>query len=549
VADHPTAPSTSLDVVSAWLHRGDAPAGARLAVATRVGQRWSELTYGDLDLRSAALAAELASAGVEPGDRVALLAGSSGDWVAAFLGILRRGATAVPLDTKLTVEELVGLRQRSDLTAAVVGSALAERWTESTVADDGLRVPVLDPAHVSAGGVTDTSADRERPLDEPAVLVWTSGTTGTPKGVTLSLANLAYVVGAACAVQDADRGSRWLSVLPPNHLLELCCGLLPALAAGSPVFVAQTVLPHELRSLMAECRVNLMVVVPMILRMMKRQIESECRRRGPAGAYLRAAMVVARVPSTRGRRLLFAPVHRRLGGHLRAFYCGGAPLDPEVARFFEHLGIGVHQGYGLTEAGPTVAMNSPSGSRVGSVGRPIPGTVARIGSDGEILVRGPGVMLGYWRDERATAEAVDRDGWLHTGDLGRLDGDGYLFVTGRTKSLIVLESGKKVQPEEVEAALAASALFQESCVVGWRPPDTGGRAGEQVCAVVVPAAELTEAAAADEVRRLSLGLSAFKRPTVVRVHTGPLPETAKRSVRRVEVVRLLDRASQGRVRP
>nr|MDQ3306521.1 AMP-binding protein [Actinomycetota bacterium] len=148
VAGHPTAPSTSLDVVGAWLHRGDAPAGARLAVATRVGQRWSELTYGDLDLRSAALAAELASAGVEPGDRVALLAGSSGDWVAAFLGILRRGATAVPLDTKLTVEELVGLRQRSDLTAAVVGSALAERWTESTLQGDGLRVPVLDPAQV-----------------------------------------------------------------------------------------------------------------------------------------------------------------------------------------------------------------------------------------------------------------------------------------------------------------------------------------------------------------------------------------------------------------
>ncbi|MDQ3305292.1 MAG: AMP-binding protein, partial [Actinomycetota bacterium] len=154
-----------------------------------------------------------------------------------------------------------------------------------------------------------------------------------------------------------------------------------------------------------------------------------------------------------------------------------------------------------------------------------------------------------WRDERATTEAVDRDSRLHTGDLGHLDGDGYLFVTGRTKSLIVLDSGKKVQPEEVEGALATSALFQESCVVGWRAPDAGRRSGEQVCAVVVPTAELTEAAATEEVRRLTAGLSPFKRPTVVRVHPGPLPQTAKRSVRRIEVVRFLDQGAQDRARP
>ena len=300
--------------------------------------------------------------------------------------------------------------------------------------------------------------------------------------------------------------------------------------------------------MMAEAQVNRMVVVPIVLRMLKRHIESATRKRDLTGAYLRAAgRLAAAVPSTRLRRALYAPVHRRLGGRLRAFYCGGAPLDPEIATFFDRLGIGVYPGYGLTEASPTVSMNSPGHSRAGSVGRPLPGTEVRITADGEILVRGPGVMVGYWDDEAATREAVDADGWLHTGDLGRLDDDGYLFVTGRSKSLIVLDSGKKVQPEEVETALARSELFAEVCVLGWRGTSASGngRAGEQVCAVVVPAAgvPMSEEAAVDEVRRLTAGLSGFKRPTVVRVHEGELPKTAKRSLRRAEVAKLLDAAT------
>jgi long-chain acyl-CoA synthetase len=204
----------------------------------------------------------------------------------------------------------------------------------------------------------------------------------------------------------------------------------------------------------------------------------------------------------------------------------------------------VYPGYGLTEAAPTVSMNSPGHTRPGSVGRPLPGTDVRIAADGEILVHGPGVMLGYWDDDEATREAVDADGWLHTGDLGRLDDDGYLFVTGRSKSLIVLDSGKKVQPEEVETALARGELFAEVCVLGWRGPGGhAGRTGEQVCAVVVPAAPpMSEEAAIDEVRRLTTNLSGFKRPTVVRVHDGELPKTAKRSLRRAEVATLLDAA-------
>lgn len=531
---------TSRELLRTWLHTGDPAVARRVAVATRSAEGWEELTYAELDRRSSATAARLAGAGVRPGDRVALLAEPGGDWVTGLFGILRRGAIAVTLDAALTAAELEALCRRSELAAAVVSATLAGRWAGSC--------PVVDlsaPGATRAGDADADDADAddaERGLHEPALIVWTSGTTGKPKGVTLSLANLAYVVSRSSELQGPGPDARWLSVLPPNHLLELCCGRLPALAAGSTTFVVRTVVPSELSATMGETRVTQMVVVPLVVRLLKRHIESEARKPGAAGAYLRVAIRLAGglVRPTGLRRLLFAPVHRRLGGHLRSFYCGGAPLEADVVAFFDRLGIKIFQGYGLTETSPVVSMNRPGHNRAGSVGQPLPGTEVRLSDEGEILVRGPGVMLGYWNDPEATTEAVDLDGWLHTGDLGRLDEDGYLFVTGRVKSLIVLDSGKKVQPEEVEAVLAGSERFAEVCVVGWRRPGNGGRAGEQVCAVVVPSSPMSVEEAEEEIHRLGAGLSGFKRPTVVRLHDGELPKTPKRSPRRAEIVRLLD---------
>ncbi|MGI8806416.1 MAG: class I adenylate-forming enzyme family protein [Acidimicrobiales bacterium] len=486
-----------LDVLRRWTHAGDPVVAGRVAISTRDGDGWTPLTYGALHRRTAAMADALTSAGVAPGDTVALLAEPGGDWAVAFLGILRAGAVAVLLDVRSTDEELAALCGRSHLGAAVVTPSLAHRWPDPSL-------PVLAPSVVGAAGGTEPS----RTVDDPAVLVWTSGTTGQPKGVTLSLANLAYVVGRSSEVQAAGPDARWLSVLPPNHLLELCCGLLPGLAAGSTTFVARSIVPHELWAIVDSCRVSRMVVVPMVLRLLRRHLEPLVA----AGDFA--------------------------AGTLEAIYCGGAPLDAEMVAFFDRLGVGVYQGYGLTEAAPVVSMNSPGRNRAGSVGPPLPGTTVRIGDDGEILVRGPGVMLRYWQDEAATRDTVDADGWLHTGDLGHLDGDGYLFVTGRSKSLIVLDNGKKVQPEEVEIALLRGDLFAEVCVVGV----AGANGGEQVGAVVVPVdgTSMSQEQAVEEVRRLSTPLSRFKRPVIVHVHHGELPRTAKRTLRRDAVARLLE---------
>lgn len=495
----------SVAMVDRWLHQGDAAVAGRVAFATRSGDAWVELTYGDLAHRSSGVAAALAGAGVEPGDRVALFGESGGDWAAGFLGILRRGAVAVPLDMKVTADELASLCQRSGLAAALVSSAQASRWVRPVPVLD-LSAPLVGDGHVG---------HEERSLDDPAAIVWTSGTTGRPKGVTLSFANIGYVVEQASAIQGAGPSTRWLSVLAPNHLLELCCGMLPALAASSTTFVARTVVPHELGAMTADCRVNRMVVVPMILRLLERHLECEARA---------------------GHRP--DPV---TGGHgfslPRVFHCGGAPLARDVVEFFDGLGARVLEGYGLSEAASAVTMNSPRSSRAGSVGQPLPGTDVRTLDDHEILVRGPGVMLGYWRDEAATTTVIDEHGWLHTGDLGHVDDDGFVFVTGRAKNLIVLDSGKNVQPEEVEAAICRSELFTEVCVVGL--PGVDGH-GEKVCAVVVPAMPTSREVVEEEIRRLTSGLSGFKRPTVVHVNHGELPKTVKRSIRRADVVKLLE---------
>ncbi|MGI9080397.1 MAG: class I adenylate-forming enzyme family protein [Acidimicrobiales bacterium] len=493
-------------LLDAWLHRGEPGVVGRPALATRAATGWAELSYSELDRTSRRVAVWLAGQGVGVGERVAIVGAPGVEWVTALFGVWRRGAVAVPLDTMLGAGELRSVLQRAR-PAAVIGTAQAGEISGSP--------PPVVLAFDRLGTLDDgPDPDVTRNAGEAALIAWTSGTDGAPKGVVLSLANIAYVVDEGLAAHSPDRDDRWLSVLPLNHLLELSCGLLPALATGACFAFAATTSPPLVAAAVAERQITRMTVVPLLLHALMDTVS--------------------------------------LGDGRLTLHCGGAPLDPAVARRFWRLGVPVYTGYGLTETAPTVTMNTPAACRVDSVGRPLTGTEVRISGDGEVLVRSPGVMAGYWDDEALTTSVVDPDGWLHTGDLGHLDDEGFLYLTGRTKSQIVLASGKKVQPEEVERALAAGSLLAEACVVGWTPPTpVGGRAlGEQVCAVIVAAPSLVARcseprtltrAVEDEVARLTAGLAAFKRPSVVRVVTGELPRTAKRSVRRSEVVRLLTR--------
>ncbi len=502
---------SSYEVLASFLHLDEFDVGGRMALATRASDGWSELTYDQLGRRSAQVRAWLDAHGVEGGDRVGLLGESGNDWVAAFFGVLRRGAIALPLDTRLTGDELAQIWTRSAPAALVVSSRLHES-ARAVLARLHLDPPVLLLEDI-ATCCDPVGDDMARSIDEPAVVVWTSGTTGTAKGVCLTFANLDYVVSQSVATQGADGDDHWLSVLSLSHMLELACGLLSSLRCGATTNFGRSLMPGEVVESMGERRVTRMMVVPLVLRLLRDEL---------------------------GR-------HPDVADKLSALYSGGAPLSDELVDSYAEIGIPVYQGYGLTELAPTVSMNSAGHHRRGSVGRPIAGTDLCI-RDGEILVRSPGLMAGYWLDDELTRTVIDGAGWFHTGDLGHVDADGYLYVTGRAKNLIVLDSGKKVHPEEVETALGSSALFAEVCVVAVHAPTRHMSSSEQVGVVVVPAddigvrygddAELREAMTA-EVERRAVALSGYKRPTVVEVWTEELPKTAKRSVRRAEVARLV----------
>ncbi len=450
---------------------------ASVALAARDADGWRELTYAELDRHCSAVHALLARAGVVAGDRVIIQDDPSPAWVAVLLGVWRAGGIAVPVDPHVTDAEMRPTTARCNPALVIVDAA-------QSVADAQL-------AGTPPSAVT-------RRMSDPALIVWTSGTTGTPKGVTLTFDNVAYDVRSAVVTQRLAPADRWLSVLPLHHMLELSCALLSSLTCGAELSFAQTLFPAEIVGLMQERRTTHLMTVPLLLRLLR-------------------------------------PAIARSDVRPRVLFVGGAPLPSGTIEAYAELGIPVYQGYGLTETSPLISANSPDHDRPGSVGRPLPGTEIRVDATGELQVRSPAVMAGYWEDDAST-DAVVIDGWFVTGDLGFVDAEGFVHVTGRAKNLIVLESGKKVQPEEVETALHASPLFAEVCVVGvpsHRDRDSGA---QEVCAVVVPCSTMSDDEAAAEVTRVSGGLSSHKRPTAVVVADDELPKTAKRSIVRPAVV-------------
>jgi len=487
----------------------------------------SELRYADIRARVAQLAAGLRAAGVTAGVRVALLCENRPEWSIALLAALRASATVVPLDTKLATSELAVLLGHAKPLLVITSDAHRARATEAA---PGARIVSLDDAPLAAAGHITYA---RRGSDEVALIIYTSGTTGEPKGVAITLGNLAHQVRAVDTAIGPQGRERFLSVLPLCHLYEVICGLLVPLARGATISypATETLLPAELARIMKSRRITSIVGVPLLYRALLRGIDAQVRR-APRAAQLvvaAAGAIAAGIPIPAIRRLLHAPVLRAFGGSLRSLYSGGAALDADVARGFERMGLRIFQGYGLSETSPVIATNTSRAYRVGSVGRPVPGVEVRISPEGEIQSRGPNVMQGYVDRPDLTDAVLSSDGWLRTGDLGHLDADGYVYVTGRAKDVIVLGGGKKVYPDEVEQVLAQHPAFAEVCVLG-----VAARHGnEEVCAVVVPASPGADELDPDaEVARALASVAAFKRPTRIVVRKEPIPRTTTRKAKR-----------------
>ncbi len=515
------------------------------------------LTRRKLCGEAAALARELMDAGVKPGDFVALLAPNQPEWAVGYFGALLAGGVLVPLDVNLKEGELANILEKAR-PVCVVTDAREEERARALARDVSSTPEVLrfdEDREIPPTTALDVLPGAERSSDDLALVSFSSGTTGTPKGVMLSHGNITSNVRAVLVPFDAGESDIFLSILPLHHMFECTGGFLIPLTAGARVHYLSSLNPRLLAETMKNEGITICLMVPALARLIHKRIMSNVESlSGAKKIVFKLLFGISGICLSMGFRvggLLFSQVKKNLGENLRYFASGGAALDPRIARDLLVLGIEVVQGYGLTETSPVTHAN-PQGApnRIGTVGPPIPEVEARIepveGADegeGEILIRGPNVMQGYFENPEMTEEVL-RDGWFHTGDIGRLDADGYLTICGRSKNVIVSESGKNIYPEEVEEQLLESEWFLEVCVLGRKTP----RGGEEVFAVVVmnPEADLPQedeqrAVLADsELKRLSAHLADYKR--VAAFFLWPeeeLPRTTTRKHKREDIKAIL----------
>ncbi|HMJ13276.1 MAG TPA: AMP-binding protein [Polyangiaceae bacterium] len=516
----------------------------------------SRISFREWLERSRACAARLTTLGVKPGDRVLLAGANHPAWPIAFFGILMAGATAVPLDATVEPAIAENLLRASGAQVFIADAKVRERVRPEL----GDRVHWLD-----LQGAAERGPELEKRAVDPAdvaALIYTSGTTGTPKGVMLTHANLAALIASLAPLFPLFKGDRILSVLPLHHTFELTCGLLLPLSRGARVVYLDELTAERLEHGLKSGRITGLVGVPALWEMLERRIYARVAERGALAARMfDFAMDLNRsLGKTLGvdtGRLLFGPVHEALGGHLRFMVSGGAALPERTHRLFAGLGLHLAEGYGLTEAAPvlTVASAGPK-AKPGHVGKAIPGVEIRIQDAnaegvGEVLARGPNVMLGYSDDPDATAQVIGADGWLRTGDLGKVDKRGNLVIVGRAKDTIVTSSGENVYPDDLEARIGQVPHVAEIAVVGLSDP----RGGERIGCVAVPEEDPgstraeRHAAAKRELDKALAKLPNVMRPAVVTLIDGPLPRTATRKVKRNEVRALLERVNAISERP
>ena len=465
---------------------------------------WTALTWRETAEQARALAGALRGWGLAPGDRVVLCSENAPHWAIADFAIMAAGGVTVPAYTTNTVRDHEHVLTDSGATMAVVSSgAPARRLLEASGSAPALgRIVAVEPPDGAAASCPVSGWDEAlaagagAALDDPAAidggalacLIYTSGTGGAPKGVMLShRAILANCVGAHDLLVELGLGDEvFLSFLPLSHAYEHSCGLMFPTAVGAQIYYAESI--EALAANLGEAQPTIMTAVPRLYETMRQRILSGVARQGGLKAKLfRLAVELGRKRYESGGRLGFGErladavverlvrdkVRARFGGRLKALVSGGAPLNYDVGVFFVALGLRVLQGYGQTEAAPVISCNPPRRVRLETVGRPVTGVEARCADDGEILVRGPLLMDGYWGRPGDTADAL-RDGWLHTGDIGEIDDDGYIRITDRKKDVIVNSGGDNVAPQRVEGVLALEPEIAQAMVVGDRRPHMAG---------------------------------------------------------------------------
>ncbi|MBI3911547.1 MAG: AMP-binding protein [Armatimonadetes bacterium] len=525
----------SLRTINDLLDRAAARFPHEVAFQTQRKGEWIRFTYAQVRSQALQIARQLRDLGVALGDRVILYAGNQPEWGIAYLGAVRLGAAVVALDRQTRSAGVLGALGFTEAKVILTEPGCAGRLGREGAGPPG--VPVLDIQELCAQLPPEEIPDEWPPVlpNTVASILFTSDTTVDPRAAMLTHGNfIADLLGVLSVMQSLESDS-FLSVLPLYHAQEFTGGFLSALYAGATITYLDSLNSRDLLDTMRQTGTTALIAVPRLLQLFHSGIEKQVSTRGlPAWWLFRATLafsrLIHRLTGRNAGRLLFKRIHQLLGGQLRVIISGGAALDPALFDQLTALGFRVCEGYGLTETAPILTINPMHRPQRGSVGLPIPGVELRIDRPdaagiGEIVVRGPNVMPGYYRNPQANAQ-VFRDGWFYTGDLGYLSVDGYLHITGRKKDVIVTPAGKNVYPAEVEACCGSARYVREMCVLG---VPNGARGGEEVQAVVVPDRDALPASA-------DAGM-------VLRLVTAAIQERATelRSHQRIQKIHLWDR--------
>lgn len=478
--------------------------GAKRALTHKRGKQWEDLSWRTLGERIVCAAKGLSALGFRAGDRLAILAENRPEWPIIDLACLYLGGVDVPLYLTSTPKEItyilrdagvsfIAVSGRDQLAKVLKIAGNLPTLTHLILLDEGPKdatrlghIPALSIEGVYAQG--EQHAHASQPVADPglATIIYTSGTTGVPKGVMLTHTNMLTNTQDATQLLPLSDNDISISFLPLSHGFERTAGLYTLLRAG--VTIAYGGGTVTLTKDLGEVKPTVLCCVPRVLELVYRRLSSERedarflkrkvldwtlrvgRKVGTHRVSQQSLPIGAKFQYAIADRLVFQKLRAALGGRVRFLVSGGAPLNAEVARFFYGAGIAVYEGYGLTEAGPVVSCNLPSRTKLGTVGPALPQVEVKIAEDGEICVRGPNVMRGYYNRAQDTAQVIDAEGWLHTGDVGEIDTEGFITITDRKKDLIITSEGENIAPQHVEGLLKQDPLIEEACLIGDKRP-------------------------------------------------------------------------------
>jgi long-chain acyl-CoA synthetase len=525
---------------------------------------WKTITYDDLLRNVKGIASWLILNSIKKGDRIAIVSENGPGWGTTYLAISLSGAIAVPIDVQLGPDEIRNLLADSEA-KVLFHSAKPEgnvrQAVSAIVYGRSLSVTLISFDSPEFGDIKITPETTPYPQiseEDVASIIYTSGTTGKPKGVMLTHKNFCSDAYALIEAGILSNDDSVISVLPLHHTYPFLGNCLLPVFLGIPVTFPQSIKGPDLMAAMREHGVTMLVSVPQLLELIRNGIFNKMKLLpGPvSGILFRLLKLCGRL---RRRydinlgKIIFKSVHRALGPKFRFSACGGAKLDPEVMQDLEALGLTILEGYGLTETSPVVAFNPIEKRKPGSVGKPLPSAEITIINtekhaeldimkEGEITIKGPMVMKGYYKNHQATAEVL-KDGWFYSGDLGYIDNDGYVFITGRLKEVIVLGSGKNIYPDDVEKQYLGIPLIKEICVTGVE--DKG--VVDSLHAIIVPDfeyAKKTQIANLQETLKWEINAVSLRMPQYMRIRgytlsSDPLPRTPLGKLRRFMVKDLL----------